>query len=47
MTSFNINMDKVCKLTQEKLWTITELTRKAGVSLPTYILLEKSAKPAV
>ena len=43
---FYVNMDKVCELTQEKFWTIAELTRKAHLSQPTYYSLKAGRRKA-
>lgn len=46
MTSYYVNMDKVCELTQEKFWTIAELTRKAHLSQATYFSLKSGRRKA-
>lgn len=44
--TFTVNMGKVCELTQEKFWTIAELTRKAHLSQATYFSLKSGRRKA-
>lgn len=46
MTSYYVNMNKVCKMREEKFWTIAELTRKAHLSQPTYYSLKSGRRKA-
>ena len=44
--TYFVDMEKVCKLTQEKFWTIAELTRKAHLSQATYFSLKSGRRKA-
>ena len=46
MTSFYVNMDKVCKMREERFWTIAELIRKAHLSQATYYSLKSRRRKA-
>lgn len=44
--TFSVDMEKVCKLTQEKFWTTAELGRKAHLSQATIFSLKAKRRNA-